>query len=348
MIMIKTNNISGLLLNNKWKVERPSDGYSGSFSVGYVARHVDTEQKGYVKVFDFADATKRPGDLADNIKIMTDAYVFERDLLLACNQNRLRRVVTSLDYGEVTVKDTPLGRVAFLIFEFADEISKDIKFTISEGLDLLWILRVLHGAFLGCWELHRQGIAHQDLKPSNVLVFQNSQSKVADLGRASSKNLIGPHDQLAIAGDNAYSPPELLYRQISDNWDERRVACDLYMLGGLIVYFFTGTPFNLWWTELIKPEFHYSRYNDSYDQVLPLLYSVYGDIYKRVEAEIPEGFSGELMPIIIELTNPNPLHRGPKKHLKSVNRYSLQPYISKIGNTMKKAEYRINKLLQQC
>lgn len=55
--------------------------------------------------------------------------------------------------------------------------------------------------------LHGLDIAHQDLKPSNVL---------------------------PIAGDPTYAPPELLYNYVPADWNVRRYACDVYLLGANI------------------------------------------------------------------------------------------------------------------
>jgi serine/threonine protein kinase len=58
----------------------------------------------------------------------------------------------------------------------------------------------------GLHELHSQRIAHQDLKPSNVLVFSQREAKNADLGRATLRGQVGPFDEFPVAGDLSYAP----------------------------------------------------------------------------------------------------------------------------------------------
>ena len=65
---------------------------------------------------------------------------------------------------------TPIP-IPYVIFEYADEVSKEKKELIQENIDIAVTLKILHGVFLGIRELHTNGIAHQDIKPSNVLIF---------------------------------------------------------------------------------------------------------------------------------------------------------------------------------
>ena len=63
--------------------------------------------------------------------------------------------------------------------------------------------RTLHHIAVGLQQLHGEGIAHQDLKPSNVLFFETFGAKLADLGCADTlKNpASSPHGHWGITGD---------------------------------------------------------------------------------------------------------------------------------------------------
>ena len=78
-----------------------------------------------------------------------------------------------------------------------------------------------------------------DLKPSNVLVF-NTESRLGDLGRSICKDLDGPYSKRAFTGDFTYAPPEIWYRYYERDWNKRVFATDCYMLGSLVVFYFTG------------------------------------------------------------------------------------------------------------
>lgn len=342
-----SNKIIGLVLGDNWKVEAISEKYKGHFSSGFIVINSDTEKVGYLKVLDIENAVKHEtGDFLEQLKKSVDKFLFERNLYLQCKDERLRRIVTALDYGEITLDSNPIP-IPYVIFEYADEVSKEKKELIQENIDIAVALKILHGVFIGIRELHTNGIAHQDIKPSNVLMFENDFSKVTDLGRASSKNCGSEVDKLICAGDTAYSPPELLYREPSINWNERRVSCDLYMLGSLLVYYFSPNDkarFNLIWISKIDSGFHPSRFGGSYADILPILIKEFEEIYITIEESIPELYRADIILIIRELTNPLPSKRGFSRNIGKFNQYYLDPYISKLGNLTRKAEINLGKI----
>jgi len=146
-----------------------------------------------------------PRALEDLLK----AFNFERTLLAQCKDKRLRRIVMALEDGTVQVPGNleDFGKVPYLIFELAEgDIRKEVG--KWQTFDVAWALRSLHQSAVGLEELHLAGIAHQDLKPSNVLVFPVEGTKVSDLGRASQMGASSPNDGFAIPGDRGYAPPE--------------------------------------------------------------------------------------------------------------------------------------------
>ena len=96
------------------------------------------------------------------------------------------RVVTALEDGGIKVDDGVFGTVNYLIFEPADgDIRRHLA--LPQRVEIAWILRSLHHIATGLLQLHSSKVAHQDVKPSNVLVFDRKISKVSDLGSASIK-----------------------------------------------------------------------------------------------------------------------------------------------------------------
>ena len=110
---------------------------------------------------------------------MTEAYNFERDLLDKCHSHRLSRIVRVLDAGTLpSTAGDPASVVQYLIFELADgDIRSFIQ--IANDLDVAWALRMMHHVTAALRQLHSAGIAHQDVKPSNILIFQRRRSKLA-------------------------------------------------------------------------------------------------------------------------------------------------------------------------
>ena len=129
----------------------------------------------------------------------------------------------------------------YLIFQRAegdirDKLDKWKEF--EKKFDLAWALRSLHHIAIGLQELHGMRIAHQDIKPSNVLVFKLEESKLTDLGSASQVGKPSKSDRMPVAGDVSYAIPEQWYGWSQSLDFENRYLVDLYRLGSLIFFFF--------------------------------------------------------------------------------------------------------------
>ena len=77
------------------------------------------------------------------------------------------------------------------------------------------------------------------MKPSNVLIYEKG-FRISDFGRSSRIGHSVWYDEKTIAGDSTYSPPELLYGYAHNEFSVRRIGCDLYMLGNLATFMFSG------------------------------------------------------------------------------------------------------------
>ncbi|MCL4258166.1 MAG: hypothetical protein KJZ53_06515 [Anaerolineales bacterium] len=163
--------LEGLLLKNRWevvkKLPKPPNLSGGNFSIPYEVKDIETGQSAFLKALDYSGALQSR-DPARELQAMTEAYNFERDLLMSCRTGHMDRVVTSLDDGSVSLGDgLGINVVQFIVFELANgNIRSLVK--QDQQFDTALSLRALHNIATGLSQLHSQKIAHQDLKPSNI------------------------------------------------------------------------------------------------------------------------------------------------------------------------------------
>lgn len=187
--------LSGMVLGNGWKIGKrdvkPPGAYSGYFSVGYFAEGPNGEV-GYLKALDFSKILGPAGGTV-LLQATVEAFNFERALLERCGLKKMNRIVRSLDSGNVHVPGAQYPDVYYFIFEKA-EMDGRVMIVTVQRLETAWILRTLHSMAVALGQLHKEGIAHQDLKPSNVFVFPKDGSKLGDLGRSIARGTTSPHE----------------------------------------------------------------------------------------------------------------------------------------------------------
>ena len=339
-------NLLGRTLSNGWKIEevvsRLDSATGGNFSTSYIVRS-EAGQKAFLKAMDYQRALEST-DPALALKAMTDAYIFERNLLEKCKTKGLSRIVRVLDSGKLpAASGDPSGVVQYLIFELAEcDIRSYIN--INNNLDTAWSLRTLHQVAVALRQLHSVDIVHQDLKPSNVLFYSSRNSKLADLGRAFCRGIASPHDNEFIAGDCSYAPPELLYNQISSEWMVRRLGCDMYLFGSMVVFFTTGCSITHLLLARLENRYHYDNWDETYIEVLPYLNRVFAQLIRDFKKRIRSDYADDIAEIVKQVCHPDPSKRGhPKSIVSSGNQYSLERYVSILNNLAKRAEYSLTR-----
>ena len=113
--------LEGRELEGGWtvgvRIDSGPDSTGGNFSFGYPVHHPD-HGEAFLKALDYSRALDS-SDVPAALKVLIDAYLYERDLLDRCTAARLSRVILPLSHGQVSVEgfDIPVN---YLIFEKAD------------------------------------------------------------------------------------------------------------------------------------------------------------------------------------------------------------------------------------
>lgn len=306
----------------------------GNFSLGFFVEN-DKGRRGFLKALDFLPALQQQGiDPAVVMNSLTEGFIYERNLVSRCR--RMDRVVSGIADGIVIIDAIP---VQYIIFERADD---DVRGFLNkvDHFEIAWLLRSLHHIATGLWQLHSQGIAHQDLKPSNVMVFDAKESKIGDLGRASvNSGKAVSYDQLDISGDPKYAPPELHYREVNPDWNIRRFGCDVYLLGSMLNFFVMGeatTPLIM--AEMSPDHWPINWKGNTYRDVLPYVRDAFGRVVERFKTAVPSDLSGPLSKALRELCEPDPLLRGHPADIGRGTSYSLERYHPFFDNLAHRAE----------
>ncbi|PHS22407.1 MAG: hypothetical protein COA85_11540 [Robiginitomaculum sp.] len=326
------------------RVVRGSAATGGTFSVCYEAVS-KTGKKAFFKAIDFRAAYSST-DPMGQLHILTSAFSFERDVVKLTTGKRMSRVVVAICDGFLKIKGAPFNGIFYLIFELAEgdiRVQTDRK----KRANVAWSMNIMHHIAVGLSQLHSVGICHQDVKPSNILVFNNSElAKLADLGRAHCSTIDAPHDGLTIPGAIPYAPPEQLYGDSQGSRLAARRAADLYLLGSMLYFLVVGTSLTSKTISLLKDE-HRPWLNSTN----PLGWrGFYHDVlvyYRHAHFQALNVFENELLsqissspkfikvPEIIELlkylVEPDPALRGHPHNLSPthVDNYGLERFISK-------------------
>lgn len=346
MVDSAAHNLINLTLPTGWivakKIEKTDNQTGSFFSVCYFV-----EKEGeicFMKAFDIMkfNSISLPGSsMMDVMNDMSTAYKYERDLSQYCKDKHVTKVSFVKEAGEISVPGYTFSIVPYLIFDLAEgDIRRKLDF--SAELDYAWRLKSIHDVAVGLKQLHAIEVSHQDLKPSNILVF-SEESKIGDLGRSMCKDIDGPYNKQIFSGDWTYAPPELMYRYYENDWIKRVYATDCYLLGSLIVFYFAGIGMTALLRTHIPDSFSWEKWSGTYEELIPYLENGFSCALNEFETNITrDDLKTELRQIVEYLCNPFPEKRGhPKNVFSKGNNYNLERFVTILDVLRRKAELRI-------
>lgn len=343
--------LEGMTLESGWKVvkrieypeetiDRPTDDLSVYYEVMKDGRLCFMKAIDFSKYMSVRTAGQKTTDL---LKKMIEDFHYERDLSLHCQKKRVTKVAFVIESGEEEVEGYIFGIVPYLIFEKADG---DVRTMLAynKKLDFAWMMKSLHDVAVGVQQLHQAGVSHQNLKPSNVLLFKGD-SKIGDLGKALCPELDSKHYDKEFQGDFSYEPPELLYGNMMGDWEKRAYLADCYVLGGLIVYYLAGVTMNGLLFKNLPEQFHPATYAIPFNAVIGYLMDSYELALNDFEKSLGENTLKErIVSMVRYLCCPDPERRGHPKTIKSVDsNYNLERFISELNYLNRKAEIELMK-----
>jgi serine/threonine protein kinase len=303
----------GLVVSNRWRLERlmhislPETG--GNFGVGYVARDMDVGLERFVKVVDYQRGINDPFRLANFLKEAEFEVIAHKACL------RMSKVVRMVDHGKLVFRTTSDDSLYTYLCLVQEKGEGDIKSHVdySPERSPAWKLWVLREVALAARQMELAHLAHNDIKPSNVIRFASNGSrepvKLGDIGRIVTRDGRGPFDGKAWAGDPAHQPIEAEYGWQEPEWSDRCTAADAYMVGNLICFLFTGSSLTERIINSMPEEYRPGRlpYRDALDLVRHTWNAVLTD---QVMPSVPAAIRDKLGSIIRWLTDPDPTVRG--------------------------------------
>lgn len=333
------------------KIEKRPDSTGGTFSVGYKVQH-DDGTLGFLKATDtglFTRASKNGSQLERFTRTLNE-QAFERNILNVCFGNNMDRVIHAIDYGTYESSETGVrDYVFFIVFDLAKgDVRQQILHQKRQSLS--WALTALHNLAVAVQQLHNARIAHNDIKPSNLLVFDDHLQKLADLGRATSDDSVGPWDGVNYVGDRTYAAPEFFYRDVTFKKLAGKIifpvrqASDLYLLGSMAFFLVTGQTLTPLLGRYLRPEHWHTNWTGTYEDVLPYLRDALGLAMQHFQQALPTNADGallkesqELVDAIFMLCEPDPNRRGQQVLPGSKqNQYSIERLVSKFDRLSKR------------
>jgi len=151
-----------------------------------------------------------------------------------------------------------------------------------------------------------------------------------------------PHEELVLAGDLAYAPPELKYGTFNPSAIRRRRAADLYHLGSLGLFLFTGVGATAAMASRLPESLLWGTYVGDYQSVVPYLRDALGFAIRDLAAVTTQDLGAQLTPLLHQLCEPDPEIRGdPWARAHAGNQYSLERYVSRLNLLARRAELAI-------
>jgi serine/threonine protein kinase len=192
---------------------------SGATSRVFLARDPFAERDVAIKVLQFA----RDAD-QDQERMVHKAFVAEASLAGKLNHPHIVDI-----YDAVVEPDR-----SYLVMEYIPGGTLDAHASRPKLLPILKVVEIIFKCIRALDYAFQHGVIHRDIKPGNVLLSQQGETKVGDFGASFQSRLAEKTTQLKGIGSPAYMSPEQL------RMDKVTHQTDIYSLGVTMFRLLTG------------------------------------------------------------------------------------------------------------
>lgn len=182
------------------------------------------------------------------------------------------------------------------------------------------------------------------LEIQQSLIFNQgvARAKIGDLGRSSRRGQFADHDAVAIPGAPLYAPPEQVFGLRPERWEDRREGCDVYHLGSLAAFLFSGVVVSVSLARALPVEMRPAIWGGQggcdYDTALPTLKRALTDFVRGAKEHFPTWAAEELGQIILTACDPDYRERGdPAARRRTGSPVGIDAYVSRFDRLAKQA-----------
>ncbi len=230
------------LIKEKLLTEYQAKRFLGNKSHGLlVGRYVILDRLGSGSMGRVYKAHHQMMDRQVAIKIIAPEIV-SNDRVIARFQREMK-LVGRLDHPNVirAFDADQINRVLYIVMEYVQgqSLAQKLRTSLVSPLEMV---EFAVQAANGLGHAHNQGIVHRDIKPSNLLLTDDKQIKVLDLGlgvlmEADSSTSFATADGIAVGTVDYMSPEQACGREVDGRSDLFSLGCSMYhLMTGLLPY----------------------------------------------------------------------------------------------------------------
>ena len=192
---------------------------TGGTSRVFLARDPFAERDVAIKVLQFSKHTD-----AETERMVHKAFVAEASLAGKLNHPHIVDI-----YDAVVDPDR-----SYLVMEYVPGSTLDAHATATSLLPLLKVVEIIFKCIRALEYAFQHGVIHRDIKPGNILMSSEGETKVGDFGASFQQRLDEKTTQLKGVGSPAYMSPEQL------RLEKLTHQTDIYSLGVTMFRLLTG------------------------------------------------------------------------------------------------------------